>query len=271
MEYIAKYHLKLYTDTPQLARLKHGFLIKKMFGDFAQKIDSTLKPDRSLFLYSAHDVTIANVLNSLGLFEVIYACVLFYRCVTNIYTHFRLFYNSCIFRPVHRVYISNYTNPATVNITFKCSIENPMRNIHSHWMCRDAVQDFRCNTFWNNTRKSFPTETLILKAVCRSHQIFNPCTNIQLDSSVNSNEIKFCSISILLNWFCLVFYRKLIINKDESHFQWLNKLNRLLLRYRNALCRHQNSIERIMYVRHHWNQLINTHNCKQFSKSKNKN
>lgn len=70
MEYIAKYHLKLYTDTPLLARLKHGFLIKKIFDCFTQKINSTLKPDRSLFLYSAHDVTIANVLNSLGLFEV---------------------------------------------------------------------------------------------------------------------------------------------------------------------------------------------------------
>lgn len=51
MEYVAKYHLKLYTDTPLLARLKSGFLIKKMFDDFKQKIDSTLKPDRSLFLY----------------------------------------------------------------------------------------------------------------------------------------------------------------------------------------------------------------------------
>lgn len=70
MKYIAKFHLKLYTDTPLLARLKSGFLIKKIFDCFTQKMNSTLKPDRSLFLYSAHDVTIANLLNSLGLFEV---------------------------------------------------------------------------------------------------------------------------------------------------------------------------------------------------------
>lgn len=70
MEYIAKLHLKSYCATPQLARLKSGFLIKEIVERFSQKINSTLQPDRVLWLYSAHDVTIYNVLNSLGLFEV---------------------------------------------------------------------------------------------------------------------------------------------------------------------------------------------------------
>lgn len=71
MEYIAKYHLKSYCATPKLARLKSGFLIKEIIERFTQKINSNLKPDRSLWLYSAHDVTISNLLNSLNLFEVI--------------------------------------------------------------------------------------------------------------------------------------------------------------------------------------------------------
>lgn len=53
-----------------MARIKSGFLIKEMFERFAQKMNQTLKPDRSLWIYSAHDATIANLLNSLGLFEV---------------------------------------------------------------------------------------------------------------------------------------------------------------------------------------------------------
>lgn len=58
------------TATPELARLKSGFLIKEMMERFTSKIFGELEPDRVLWLYSAHDETIANMLNSLGLFEV---------------------------------------------------------------------------------------------------------------------------------------------------------------------------------------------------------
>lgn len=70
MEYIAKLLIKSNADTPELARLKSGFLIKEIMERFNQKISSTIQPDRSLWLYSAHDLTIANVLNAFGLFEV---------------------------------------------------------------------------------------------------------------------------------------------------------------------------------------------------------
>lgn len=70
MGYIAKYDFKLKTDTPQLARLSTGFLLKEIFERFAQKINKTLQPDRSVYIYSAHDSTVANLLNSFGLFEV---------------------------------------------------------------------------------------------------------------------------------------------------------------------------------------------------------
>lgn len=68
---MSKHSFKVQTDTKQLARLKSGFFIKAMFERFAQKINSTLKPDRSLWFYSAHDFIIADTLNSLELFEVI--------------------------------------------------------------------------------------------------------------------------------------------------------------------------------------------------------
>lgn len=52
MEYIAKFDYKTYADTTQLARLKSGFLLKEIMDHFSQKINSTLKPDRSMWLYS---------------------------------------------------------------------------------------------------------------------------------------------------------------------------------------------------------------------------
>lgn len=67
---IAYFYFKMTTANKKLARLHSGSLIKEMFERFSQKINSTLKPDRSLWIYSAHDLTISSTLNTLGLFEV---------------------------------------------------------------------------------------------------------------------------------------------------------------------------------------------------------
>lgn len=60
------------TNTKLLARLKAGFLIREIFERFTMKKDSTLTPNRVLWVYSAHDETIINVLNALNLFEVLF-------------------------------------------------------------------------------------------------------------------------------------------------------------------------------------------------------
>lgn len=51
--------------TKDMQRLKSGFLIKEMLDRFTEKADSKLKPDRSLWLYSAHDLTIIYFLKSI--------------------------------------------------------------------------------------------------------------------------------------------------------------------------------------------------------------
>lgn len=58
------------TNTKRLARLKAGWLIREIFDRFTMKKDSTLTPNRVLWVYSAHDETIINVLNALNMFEV---------------------------------------------------------------------------------------------------------------------------------------------------------------------------------------------------------
>lgn len=70
MEYIASYIFKLGSASPRLSKLKSGYLLKEMIQRFEQKINSTLQPDRSLWLLSGHDFTISNLLESLGMFEV---------------------------------------------------------------------------------------------------------------------------------------------------------------------------------------------------------
>lgn len=77
MEQISLAFYKAITGTPEMARNRGGFLIKDMLKNFSQKINPTQQANRSLQLYSAHDVTLANVLNSLGLFEVILCNVLY--------------------------------------------------------------------------------------------------------------------------------------------------------------------------------------------------
>lgn len=74
LEWVANHAFQISTNTTELARLKTGFLIREIVDRFAQKINSQLSPDRTLWMYSAHDTTVANVLNSLGLFYVSRNC-----------------------------------------------------------------------------------------------------------------------------------------------------------------------------------------------------
>lgn len=65
MEYIAKVNYK-FRGTPQLVRIRIGFLIRDMLERFSQKIDGNLDPDRVLWMYSAHSSTMGTLLNGLG-------------------------------------------------------------------------------------------------------------------------------------------------------------------------------------------------------------
>lgn len=68
------------TNTPLLARLKAGPLVKEILERFQAKANNKLKPDRSVWIYSAHDTTVASLLNTLRLFDLhnppFAACVL---------------------------------------------------------------------------------------------------------------------------------------------------------------------------------------------------
>jgi lysosomal acid phosphatase len=57
------------TYTPELARLKSGPLLKEILTRFQKKSESKSKPTQSLWIYSAHDTTVANFLNTLRIFE----------------------------------------------------------------------------------------------------------------------------------------------------------------------------------------------------------
>lgn len=70
MKWLAARSFATNTYTPKLARLKVGFLIKEIFQRFTNKSSSLTNPKQSVWIYSAHDTTVANLLNALGLFEV---------------------------------------------------------------------------------------------------------------------------------------------------------------------------------------------------------
>ncbi|XP_052869625.1 prostatic acid phosphatase [Anopheles cruzii] len=57
------------TNTTTLARLKKGPLVKEILERFRAKARGQLKPNRSLWIYSAHDLTVASLLNAMGMFE----------------------------------------------------------------------------------------------------------------------------------------------------------------------------------------------------------
>lgn len=72
MEYIAAYDFVFYAATPELARFASGFLFKEIVEKFSQKVNGALNPNRALWLYSGHDYSITNALNSFGLLTEVF-------------------------------------------------------------------------------------------------------------------------------------------------------------------------------------------------------
>jgi len=76
----SKYSFALPTWNKKLARLKTGLLVKEMIGNMKHKKETKPKTRRNLNLYSAHDSTVANLLNTLGVYNMIdppyIACVM---------------------------------------------------------------------------------------------------------------------------------------------------------------------------------------------------
>lgn len=70
MSYAAGLSLKTNTYNRKLARLKTGPLLKEILDRFMDKISHKLRRQRSLHMYSAHDSTVANLLNTLKMFKV---------------------------------------------------------------------------------------------------------------------------------------------------------------------------------------------------------
>lgn len=61
---------ELWTELLEMKKLRSGFLLKEIFDRFSNKTQSKLSPDRSLWMYFAHDFTISSMLHSLGMSTV---------------------------------------------------------------------------------------------------------------------------------------------------------------------------------------------------------
>ncbi|XP_015117780.1 uncharacterized protein LOC107041654 [Diachasma alloeum] len=69
MQPMVNFAFTAYAHTKILQRLRTGLLMKEMVTHMIQKSKSSLVPDRKLFMYAAHDVTVANLLMTLGVFD----------------------------------------------------------------------------------------------------------------------------------------------------------------------------------------------------------
>lgn len=114
-ELLSEFWYQLHTTTTEMKRLKSGFLVKEILDRFRNKTQSTLSPDRSLWMYFAHDYTIINALNSLGLYQVLLIFALelnvkhlfeitFYRCSHTLPHMRRAFYLSYMKRKTPPTY-----------------------------------------------------------------------------------------------------------------------------------------------------------------------
>lgn len=138
LDWLSRFSFEAPTNTPELARLKTGFLLRQILDRCEAKIKSALSPNRSIWVYSAHDTTIGNVLNSLGLFEVEFVLPKFTLIFNTIYlrkhkcSYFVLCdHSSPTAHHTLQPYSLNYTRPPVI-IICKFSIKIPLIQTPRH-------------------------------------------------------------------------------------------------------------------------------------------
>ncbi|XP_031636524.1 uncharacterized protein LOC116349297 [Contarinia nasturtii] len=125
-EFLAMLWYRLHSSTNYQKKIKAGYLLKDIFDRFSAKIHSTLSPDRTIYLYFAHDITITNVLNSLGLYNVLeaptYAGCLFFELykVKSEWDHYvQIYYKNSIDTEITALHIP------------KCGIKCPLDKLYA--------------------------------------------------------------------------------------------------------------------------------------------
>lgn len=69
-ERLTLYGYQVWTALVEMKKLRSGFLLKEILDRFSNKTEARLSPDRSLWMYFAHDFTIVSLLHSLDMFTV---------------------------------------------------------------------------------------------------------------------------------------------------------------------------------------------------------
>lgn len=163
LEELANLYFVLPTNTTTLARLNSGFLLREMLDRFDDKINSKLSPNRSIWMYSAHDVTLAGVLNTLGLFKVIFQrnsisnFIIFKFKMWKISMQkknsnvFDIFHNSR--QSDHRMLRRYYLNCTSQEpeIMFKYFLKIVRVKTYRHWIYLRAERNAQ---FWNSVKST---------------------------------------------------------------------------------------------------------------------
>lgn len=67
LDYLSDISNNRFIYTNEAKKLQSGFLLKEILSHFSNKTLSRLNPNRLLYIYSAHDVTVFNALKTLNL------------------------------------------------------------------------------------------------------------------------------------------------------------------------------------------------------------
>lgn len=59
----------LFTETPYMKKIKGGALFTDILDKMIKKRNGLLSPNRSIFIYSGHDVTLVNIMNAMGILD----------------------------------------------------------------------------------------------------------------------------------------------------------------------------------------------------------
>lgn len=152
--------------TNETLKAKGGFLVREIFQRFKNKTLGILNPDRSLWIYSAHDNTLVNTLSALNIFDVKLIIILFIwdsirKCCLIDDNWF--YYTTTIFycfrdmgHHMRPVFIWNCINQDTIrSIMFKRFIAKIIQSICHPLKYHTVVYSVHCRNLTNYTPKSY--------------------------------------------------------------------------------------------------------------------
>lgn len=142
---LINYWFPINAATTEMQMYKAGYLLQEIFTRCLNKSESKLTPDRTVWMYFAHDFIMIYVMKALGIYSVTV-----YFCILNVIYRFNkhvIFVFSINNPRMRHAFFSSYIKERTILSMFRYFINIPPIQIFRRQNFQTAIWNVRCQTY----------------------------------------------------------------------------------------------------------------------------